>query len=45
MRDKLTELKVQIDQTQLVVDREQQRNDDRQTAHGVSRFEHVELQV
>jgi two-component system sensor histidine kinase DegS len=28
MRDKLTELKVQIDQTQLVVDREQQRNAD-----------------
>lgn len=27
-RDKLTELKVQIDQTQLVVDREQQRNAD-----------------
>jgi two-component system sensor histidine kinase DegS len=28
VRDKLTELKVQIDQTQLVVDREQQRNND-----------------
>jgi two-component system sensor histidine kinase DegS len=28
MRDKLTELKVQVEQTQLVVDREQQRNAD-----------------
>lgn len=28
LRDKLNELKVQIDQTQLVVDREQQRNND-----------------
>lgn len=28
VRDKLTELKVQVDQTQLVVDREQQRNND-----------------
>ena len=28
IRDKLNELKIQIDQTQLVVDREQQRNND-----------------